>query len=147
NKFRRALARYSRSSILVPESACDATTGLRVQDFLRMTAEDYTRQNLFLGLDVDDPKRPDRKEWFSTMLDFVERESHFGATFFSLQAGLAMDLKCAEILSTGTASPASSGIHVPSLSNVGTAGQHTLAKADLINRFERHDGLFHLEFH
>ena len=133
--------------MLLPETLCQRSTGLRVRDFLRMTAEDYTRDILFLGLDVDDPKRPDRKVWFSTMLNHVERDSHFGATFSSLQAGLAMDSKCTEVLSTGTASPASSGIHVPSLSNVGTAGQHTLAKADLINRFERHDGLFHLEFH
>ena len=57
-----------------------------------MTADEYTREFLFLGLNVDDPKRPDRKEWFSTMLDYAGRESHFGATFCSLQAGLVIDL-------------------------------------------------------
>src|SRR5208337_4232827 len=56
--------------VLLPESLRDGTTGLRVHNFLRMTAEEYTRDILFLGLNVDDPERPDRKEWFSTVLDY-----------------------------------------------------------------------------
>ena len=132
-------------SILLPESLCDATTDLRVQDFLRMTAEEYTREILFLGLDVDDPKRPDRKEWFSTMLDFVERGSHFGATFSSLQAGLAIDLTR---LSMGDPSPSPSSIPVATSSALGTSGQPVSARAEPLNRFEFRNGrLFHLEFH
>ena len=135
--------------MLLPEELCRRTTDLRVRDFLRMTAESYTRDILFLGLDVDDPVRPDRKAWFSTMLNHVERDSHFGATFASLQAGLAIDLtRHGEMLSISDPSPSPSAMLDARPSDFGTSGKPVSARADLLNRFEFRHGLrFHLEFH
>ena len=133
--------------VLLTEELCRRTTGLRVRDFLRITAESYTRDILFLGLDVDDPVRPDRKAWFSTMLNHVERDSHFGATFSSLQAGLAIDLtRHGEMLSMGDSSPSATEL-VPRPNDAEANRKSVSATADLLNRFERRNGLFHLEFH
>jgi hypothetical protein len=133
---------------LLPKDGWRRRGGLRVQQFLAMSTVSYVQQILLWGLH---PTSQAQISWAQILRDRVTRNPVFGATFESLQSGLAMDVRSIaktlkEITSSGSDSTAVAARHPGVAPGMGTEAERSASDERPRGRFFCDGENFVIEF-